>query len=319
MARHYIFSSCIGSFAFSPEFAVEEFLPAVNCRKNSELILEGSATDEDKKLYKRFPGSVIVRAAGKVNEFESSSEKVLVTNSLSAIKDKKYMNLFRNADISIAKKALSEIISPDLLIIQAVNAITELSKSANLLSKRLREWYELYNPEISRKIEDHYAFARIVSEKTKTEILAELGINKEDSMGGNISAEEIESIISLSKEICNLFSEIERQGQFLDSAMRKCCPKLTEAVGYMIGGKLVYLAGGLKNLAEMPSSKVQVLGAEKALFRHLKTGAKPPKYGVISQHQEIAAAGKDDKGKAARKIAARASIAARIDFFRKGK
>jgi nucleolar protein 56 len=317
MAKHYIFSNCTGTFLFSTEFSVEKFVPAENPKKNFELISKGIVPDEEKTLYSANPACVILRTGSAVKEFASVSDKILIFKALSALKSSEYFPLFRTADIAISKKCLSESISPDLLIIQAVNAITELSKSGNTLSKRLREWYELYNPEISRRIEDHYAFARMVSEKSKDEILAEIGIKQEDSMGGNISPEEVASIISLSKEVCTIFGEIENQQHFLEAAMNRLAPKLTESVGFMIGAKLIFIAGSLKHLSEMPSSKIQVLGAEKALFRHLKTGARPPKYGVISQHPDIAAAGKDDKGKAARKVAAKASIAAKVDFFRK--
>jgi RNA processing factor Prp31 len=315
MASHYIFSACIGTFAFDNEFRIEGFMPAADPRVNSALILAGKVIEEENAFSKKLSGSVIVRADKAVSELPCTTERSIVLKILSIIKGKNLAE-FRAANILIVKRTLSKSVSPDLLIMQQINAIGELTKAANLVSKRLREWYELYNPEISKRTEDHALFASIVSGKSKEEILAEISIKKEDSMGADITPEELSAILSLARQLSSLFNEISAQSVMLEEDMRKVCPHVTEAAGFMIGAKLIYLAGGLKNLAQIPSSKIQVLGAEKALFRHLKTGARPPKYGVISQHQAIAAAGKDDKGKAARAVAAKISIAARVDYFR---
>jgi len=103
---------------------------------------------------------------------------------------------------------------------------------------------------------------------------------------------------------------------YLLSLMRKCCPHLTSVASHVIGARLIAASGSLEKLARMPSSKVQVLGAEKALFRHLKTGSNPPKFGIIYFHPSVL--NSPDKGKAARNLAARIAIAARQDFYGKG-
>ena len=96
--------------------------------------------------------------------------------------------------------------------------------------------------------------------------------------------------------------------------MENICPELQKAATSLIGARLLNLAGSLKHLAEIPSSTIQVLGAERALFRHLKTGAKAPKFGVIFAHQSITEA--EEKGKAARHLASKIWIAAKKDYFR---
>ncbi|MGY5871810.1 MAG: C/D box methylation guide ribonucleoprotein complex aNOP56 subunit, partial [Candidatus Thorarchaeota archaeon] len=86
-------------------------------------------------------------------------------------------------------------------------------------------------------------------------------------------------------------------------------------VGPLVGARLISLAGSLKDLARKPSSTVQVFGAEKALFRAIKTGADPPKHGIIYRVSEINSAPYWQRGKIARALAGKLSIAARIDAY----
>ena len=98
--------------------------------------------------------------------------------------------------------------------------------------------------------------------------------------------------------------------------MKLLCPNITAVAGAVIGAKLLAIAGSLKKLSLFPASTVQLLGAEKALFRHLKTGAKSPKYGILHEHPLIAQAKKKDHGKVARLLADKIAIAAKVDFFK---
>jgi len=308
---NYIFSTCIGSFLLDENFRILKFERSQDPLKSNEKIISGHLTDEDIALLKYEHEAVLLRAE-KLNEnMGYSSDKKLLRKALSALSTPEYFSLFREASLKICRRAISKSVTPDLLIIQQVNAISELSKSANLLSKRLREWYGLYNPELSEEVEDHERFVLKVCSLSKEEVRGE------SSMGGSLSVSQLSSLISFAELVRSIFEEIRRQEAILEEEMKKNYPNLTAAVGFSIGAKLISLAGGIRQLAEMPSSKIQVLGAEKALFRHLKTGARPPKYGIICQHQEIISASDKEKGKAARKLASRAGIAAKIDYFRK--
>ncbi len=103
--------------------------------------------------------------------------------------------------------------------------------------------------------------------------------------------------------------------EYLESRVRALAPALAEACGPKLAARLIELAGGLRELAMKPSSTVQVLGAERALFRHLRGDAPPPKHGAIFQHPTVQFAAKPERGKAARKLAARITMAARKDAF----
>ncbi len=206
------------------------------------------------------------------------------------------------------KQKLRESVKFDDFIVQTINNIDEINRVANTLIKRLREWYELYNPEFSRKMEDHERFVEIVvSGKAKKEA---------ESMGAEFSKEDMEPVLKLAKEIDSLYKLKQKQEEYLEKVMQKNCPNITAVAGVQIGARLIAIAGDLKRLVLFPASTVQLLGAEKALFRHMKTGARAPKHGVIHEHPLIAKVGMKDKGKAARGLADKISIAAKIDYFK---
>ena len=206
------------------------------------------------------------------------------------------------------KQKLRESVRFDDFIVQAINNIDEISRVSNTLVKRLREWYELYNPEFSRKMEDHEKFVSlIISGKVKKEA---------GSMGAEFSKEDMEPVLKLAKEIDSLYKLKQKQEDYLEKVMQKNCPNITAVAGVQIGARLIAIAGDLKRLVLFPASTVQLLGAEKALFRHMKTGARAPKYGVIHEHPLISEAPQKEHGKRARALADKISIASKIDYFK---
>ena len=209
------------------------------------------------------------------------------------------------------KKKLRETVDFNDFIVQGINNIDEINRVINMLAKRLREWYELYNPEFSRKTFDH--------EKFVEEIISGKVTKEKDSMGAELTEADLAPIFGLAKEIESLYNLKKSQEGYLDKIMEKNCPNITAVAGAQIGARLIAIAGDLKRLVKFPASTVQLLGAEKALFRHMRTGAKAPKYGVIHEHPLVAKVAKvkvKDKGKAARALADKISIAAKIDYFK---
>ncbi|MBN2111600.1 NOP58 family protein [Candidatus Woesearchaeota archaeon] len=220
--------------------------------------------------------------------------------------------------IAETKKKVKESISEDNLITQAVNCIDESDRTANTLAKRLREWYSFYCPEFSNSIASHPKFIELIQKKTKKELLKEINVKPEDSMGADLKKEDVDAILELAKAINRLYEVKELQTKYLEKVMKAYCPNITAVAGPLIGAKLLAIAGSLKKLSSMPSSTIQLLGAEKALFRHLTTGAKSPKYGILHEHTLISQAKKSEHGKIARLLADKIAIAAKVDFF-KGK
>lgn len=217
-----------------------------------------------------------------------------------------------------AKRKVRESVSKDNLIIQAINSIDEADKAANILAKRLREWYSFYLPEFSDSIASHEKFAELIQKNSKKELLKQLNLSESSSMGAELKKEDIDAMFDLAKALENLYKLKEKQSKYLENIMKGFCPNITAIAGHLIAAKLIALSGSLKKLSMFPASTIQLLGAEKALFRHLKTGARSPKYGILHEHQLISQAKKKDHGKIARVLADKIAIAAKVDFF-KGK
>ena len=224
---------------------------------------------------------------------------------------------FYEANLLLTKIKVKGSVSDDQLIIQAINNIDDLNKATNTLVKRLREWYELYNPEFSESLTDHEKFVELIVKKNKTELLKEVNIKVRESMGADLNQKDVKPILSLAKQIQELYKFKEAQSKYLETRMKEVCPNMLAITGPLIGAKLLSLAGSLQRMAELPSSTVQLLGAEKALFRHLTNKKSlPPKYGVLHEHPMIARAKKKDHGKVARTLADKISIAVKVDYFK---
>jgi nucleolar protein 56 len=216
----------------------------------------------------------------------------------------------------------------DQLIIQAMNTLDDVEKVQNLMVSRLREWYGLHFPEAANAIENGQTLARIVTEGgsrkgieknpdllkllTDSSVKAEL---LEQSIGAEILESDMVMVQSLARQILDLYTFREQLERYLDESMHVLAPNLRVLIGPVIGARLIGLAGGIEKLARYPASTIQVLGAEQALFRALKTGAKPPKHGAIFQHTLVHSAPWWQRGKIARILAGKIAIAARIDFY----
>ena len=139
-------------------------------------------------------------------------------------------------------------------------------------------------------------------------------IEVKDSIGVEFSKEDNEQIFVLAQEIKNNFEMKNKHIEYLEKVMQRLCPNILGVAGVLIGAKLLSHAGSLKRLMELPTGTLQLLGAEKALFRHIRRKTKPPKYGVIINHPILIKA--KEKGKAARVVASALSIAAKVDYFK---
>jgi nucleolar protein 56 len=137
----------------------------------------------------------------------------------------------------------------------------------------------------------------------------------ESSMGADIAGPDLEQIQALAKNVLEFYELRKNMENYLDRTMEEMAPNVRAVAGALLGARLIAIAGSLQNLAMRPASTIQVLGAEKALFRSLKTGARPPKHGLIFQHTLLHDAKRWQRGKIARVIAGKLAIAARVDAF----
>ena len=220
----------------------------------------------------------------------------------------------------------------DTMIIQAIALLDDLDKELNTYSMRCKEWYGWHFPELARIVVDNVAFARTVklmgvrTNASKVdleavlpeELVEEVRQAAEISMGTEISQEDQSNIVHLCDQIISISEYRAQLYDYLRHRMLAIAPNLTAVVGELVGARLISHAGSLLQLAKQPASTVQILGAEKALFRALKTKHDTPKYGLIYHASLIGQAGPKLKGKVARMVATKASLGARVDALGEG-
>ncbi|KAF8624389.1 hypothetical protein AX15_005875 [Amanita polypyramis BW_CC] len=222
----------------------------------------------------------------------------------------------------------------DNMIIQAIALLDQLDKDVNLFSMRMREWYGYHYPELVKLVPDNQLYARVAQFIGDKETLNEdklpdlttlvgddsvLAQNILDaargSMGSSLSEIDMLNILSFASRVISLSEYRKSLISYLSEKMNLVAPSLTALLGERIGARLISHAGSLTNLSKYPASTVQILGAEKALFRALKTKGNTPKYGLLYHSTFIGRAGPKHKGRISRFLANKSSIAARIDCY----
>ncbi|XP_004345107.2 nucleolar protein 5A [Capsaspora owczarzaki ATCC 30864] len=221
----------------------------------------------------------------------------------------------------------------DNMIIQAISLLDQLDKDVNTFSMRIREWYSYHFPELVRIVNDNTLFARLArfigSRKTLNDqslegieaIVMDTGKAKQildaarSSMGMDIADIDLVNIEHFADRVISLSDYRKNLHEYLSTKMGRIAPNLSALVGEQVGARLISHAGSLTNLAKYPASTVQILGAEKALFRALKTKGNTPKYGLIFHSTFIGRAGVKNKGRISRYLANKCSKASRIDCF----
>ena len=292
----YLFSNILGVFVFDENFEAVDKLPF----KNPE-----DYQNKDKSI------EIMKNKYKTINEPDEESFKKILLH----FKKNTFFSDFYIKNLQITKSDVKNSVTEDTLIIQSIKLIDDLEKVINLLAKRLREWYELYNPEFSMATESHESFVEEILEKEKPELLGKIQVKPEESLGADLGQDDLEPIRAFTSQVHDLYQLRKSQIDYISTLMDELCPNIKAVCGVLTGAKLIEHAGSLKRLSEMPASTVQILGAEKALFRHMKTGAKPPRHGIIVHHPLIAKAPEKLHGRIARALADKISIASKVDYF----
>ncbi|CAM4551590.1 unnamed protein product [Lepidochelys olivacea] len=221
----------------------------------------------------------------------------------------------------------------DNMIIQSISLLDQLDKDINTFSMRVREWYGYHFPELIKIVSDNYTYCRLAKcignrkelSEERLEGLEEIVMDSakahaildasRSSMGMDISPIDLINIESFSSRVISLSEYRKDLQEYLRSKMSQVAPSLSALIGEVVGARLISHAGSLTNLAKYPASTVQILGAEKALFRALKTRGNTPKYGLIFHSTFIGRAATRNKGRISRYLANKCTIASRIDCF----
>ncbi|MDE1832935.1 MAG: NOP58 family protein [Candidatus Micrarchaeota archaeon] len=239
---------------------------------------------------------------------------------------KKREGMLKNVRESIK----SEYQNEEHALIQAINAFDETGRSYNLVFERLTEWYGIYFPEVKvpnpkslaelvavlndRENMSREAIQKIINDPDKTESI----FNKASaSMGRSMNEGERAAILAFARMSSDMNTAMEGLDAYIKATSEKLMPNTTYLTDDKIAAKLLSKAGSLERLAMMPASTIQLLGAEKALFKHIKFGSKPPKYGLLFNMPSISNAPRNARGKIARAYATKISIGLKGDYFTK--
>lgn len=224
------------------------------------------------------------------------------------------IDLYRQATIILAKRAVKESVGPDVHLGQAVRAYGDLVFTSNMLSERLHEWYGLHFPELENVLGGD-AYSKAISEHgSRAAVLSALKLDME-SIGSEVQKEDLDSIRLLAHVLGESQTVKAKLEMYMEGRMKEVAPNISALVGPVVGARLIMHAGSLHRLASMPSGTIQLLGAEKAMFRHLKEGSRPPKHGVIFTHPLVHNAPPWQRGAISRMLASKLCLAARADAY----
>ncbi|XP_015903844.2 nucleolar protein 56 [Parasteatoda tepidariorum] len=221
----------------------------------------------------------------------------------------------------------------DNMIIQSISLLDQLDKDINTFVMRVREWYSLHFPELLQVVPENAMFIQCVHViKNRKEIegleddlekvlgdrakVEKIMILARCSMGMDVGGPDLENVYSFVERIMSMTEKRKEIMEYLKEKMHNVAPNLAALIGEVVGARLIAHSGSLTNLAKAPASTVQILGAEKALFRALKTRGNTPKYGLLYHSKFIGRAAKADKGRISRYLANKCAVASRIDCFR---
>ncbi|MFX0058042.1 MAG: C/D box methylation guide ribonucleoprotein complex aNOP56 subunit [Candidatus Hodarchaeota archaeon] len=324
--RVIVFYSLLDSKTLQKDYEI--FLKELNTSGFDEFFFDNKQLEEITSLklkYKTF----YVKKSLEFRDFRFNLQEKIKNIGLSKTEEQ-FLATYKKVEQELIKKKVKEAgEQDDIIIIQIIETLDILKKSISLFMNRLREWYGLHFPELTDKlVEDNVILAEMISTLGNREnfIIDNIARNFEfkekrieriqslasNSMGADIDLTIIQEFANQVLSLDKYRIELE---SYLEALMEDFAPNLTTIVGSLIGAKLISKAGNLKKLAYMPASRIQLLGAEKALYRFLKTGEKQPKHGLIFQWNLIRSSKPWNRGKISRLISGKIGIAAKVDYF----
>jgi len=328
----YITYSIKGFLAFNSknELICEKLFPKEEIINRLAQISEKQIVAEELDIIEEVSNDydeIIIESNKRLSDY--SNDKITIQNPNQGgeylrnnydkfgLDNKEITDIYQRLPIYKFKK---ESASEDKHLIQAINSIDEIDETISKLIERIREWYALYFPEMEI-IKNNETYIRLISQnKSKEKIMEakpEAFPDNSLDLDEDINPQDLDIMNKYANSIFELQQTRKDIEEYIDEKMESIAPNLKLIVGSSLGAKLISHAGGLKRLATYPSSTVQIMGAEKALFRHLKSGDRPPKYGLIYQHPQVRGAKWWNRGKIARMLAGKISLAVRRDVFTK--
>ena len=282
---------------------------------DDKIIIE---TTKRKSQYKELENyeNIEVKTPNKGGEhLRSNIDKVFDEIGFSKSQDE-ITQIYEKLAIYKIKKSSQE---EDKLLIQAINSVDDIDESISKLVERIRDWYTIYFPEMDT-ISNNETYIKLIAESENREDILENFMEHfseeiEESTGADIEEDDLLMLKSFAESIYSLQKSRKELETYIDNKMEAIAPNLRDLLGSTLGAKLIAHIGSIKRLATYPASVIQIMGAEKAIFRHLKTGERPPKHGLIFQHPSVRGAKWWNRGKIARNLALKITLAVRKDVF----
>lgn len=218
------------------------------------------------------------------------------------------------AMVGLGRLRTSEPIPRDRSMAQAIRSLDDQIATINLYSERLHEWYGMHFPELADYARDRRYAELVARYGDRDSVMEELGIDIE-SIGSDMDDEDLRAVMDLADTLDRLYDDETRTQAYIQGIVEESCPNMCAMLGGPLAARMVSLAGGLERLASLPSSTVQLLGAEKAMFRSMRSGKRGPKHGIIYQHPDVHRSPYWQRGKVARALAGKILIAAKIDQY----
>jgi nucleolar protein 56 len=293
---------------------IDSILMPKDSEKTAEklaLVQRGSILQEERDLASK---------AGKISVSERRQSELGRPEMYdsSFVKPEKYgftPEMMHEVMIRLGKLRTSEPVPRDRNLVQAIRYLDSLYETSNLIDERLHEWYGMHFPELADLASDRKYSDLIARHGEREGVLEELGLDLQ-SMGADFESADMDAVRALAQNLSDIYDERERTDEYIESIVKITCPNMCALLGGALAARLISLAGGLERLSSLPSSTLQLLGAEKAMFRHLRSGKRPPKHGAIYQHPSVHRAPYWQRGKIARSLAGKALTAAKIDHFK---
>lgn len=294
---------------------VEEEISLINkiSSDDSTIIIETTKRRSQYKELESFDNIIIETPNRGGEHLRENLESVLLEIGFDGEKPK-FRELYNQLAIEKIKESSQE---EDKLLIQAINSIDDIDESISKLVERIRDWYTIYFPEMDT-ISNNETYIKLIAEsENREDILKNHNehFNTDYSSGADIEDADLIMVKGFAESIYSLQNSRKDLEKYIDTKMEEIAPNLRDLLGPTLGAKLIAHIGSIKRLATYPASTVQIMGAEKAIFRHLKTGERPPKHGLIFQHPSVRGAKWWNRGKVARNLALKITLAVRKDVF----
>lgn len=296
---------------------IDEEIDLINrLSKYDEIIVETNRTKSIYKDNKNFNKITVEKTTVNGDFIRENFDEIIpeLTETEITLRLNSAYNKITSEKIRVSVK------TNDVMIVETINALEEIEETTGKLIERLREWCTPYLPELEN-LHNHELYAKIIATQTSRENIIQSGIldNTHVELSENYNVDITESDLEIIKNFANsvytLYNTKNTLEEYIDIKIKEIAPNMYDVAGANLAAKLIAHTHGLENLAKLPSSTIQIIGAEKAIFRHLKTGENPPKHGLIFQHPSIRGSNWWVRGKLARTVASKITIAARKDAF----